>query len=133
MTEQDGIRLFGVLLDLVALSLSRRSRGRTAEASCFSDATVLALRRTVHERLREQGLTVTAVASAVGISERYVHKLFERSGTTFSHYVMERRLDGAAADLKDPELVNREILMQEQEHQIDLATVLGIDVPDVSK
>jgi len=26
----------------------------------------------------------------------------------------------------------REILRQEQEHQIDLATALGIDVPDVS-
>jgi bacterioferritin len=25
----------------------------------------------------------------------------------------------------------REILVQEQEHQIDLATALGIDVPDV--
>jgi bacterioferritin len=27
----------------------------------------------------------------------------------------------------------REILIQEQEHQIDLATALGIDVPDVSR
>jgi bacterioferritin len=27
----------------------------------------------------------------------------------------------------------REILVEEQEHQIDLATALGIDVPDVSK
>jgi bacterioferritin len=27
----------------------------------------------------------------------------------------------------------REILVQEQEHQIDLATALGVDVPDVSK
>jgi bacterioferritin len=27
----------------------------------------------------------------------------------------------------------REILRQEQEHQIDLATALGIDVPDISK
>ena len=27
----------------------------------------------------------------------------------------------------------REILRQEQEHQIDLATALGIDVPDVSE
>ena len=109
MTEQDGVRLFDVLLDLVALSLSRRSRKQTVEAPCFADATALALRRTVQERLREQGLTVAAIASTVGISERYVHKLFERSGTTFSHYVMERRLDGAAADLKDPELAGREI------------------------
>jgi len=58
----------------------------------------------IHERLREPGLTVAAVAGAVGISERYVHKLFERSGTTFSDYVMDRRLVGAAADLRDPAL-----------------------------
>jgi AraC family transcriptional regulator, positive regulator of tynA and feaB len=109
MAEADSIRLFGVLLDLVALSLSRRSGRQAAEAACFADATALALRRTVHERLREQGLTVAAVANTVGISERYVHKLFERSGTTFSHYVVERRLDGAAADLKDPALADREI------------------------
>jgi len=104
MTEEDGIRLFDVLLDLVALSLSRRSRAQAAEAVNFADATVLALRRAIHERLRQPGLKVAAVAGAVGISERYVHKLFERSGTTFSDYVMDRRLVGAAADLKDPAL-----------------------------
>ncbi|MBC7772565.1 MAG: ferritin-like domain-containing protein, partial [Pyrinomonadaceae bacterium] len=27
----------------------------------------------------------------------------------------------------------REILVQEQEHQIDLATALGVDVPDMSE
>jgi AraC family transcriptional activator of tynA and feaB len=109
MAEQDSVRLFDVLLDLVALSLSRRSRAQTAEAASFADATVLALRRAIHERLREPGLTVAAVAGAVGISERYVHKLFERSGTTFSDYVMDRRLVGAAADLKDPALGGRGI------------------------
>lgn len=109
MAEEDSVRLFDVLLDLVALSLSRRSRTQTAEAINFADATVLALRRAIHERLREQGLTVATVAGAVGISERYVHKLFERSGTTFSDYVMQQRLDGAAADLRDPAMPGREI------------------------
>jgi AraC-like DNA-binding protein len=109
MAEEDSVRLFDVLLDLVALSLSRRSRAQTAEAASFADATVLALRRAIHERLREPGLTVAAVAGTVGISERYVHKLFERSGTTFSDYVMDRRLMGAAADLKDPALGRRGI------------------------
>ena len=59
--------------------------------------------------LRKRGLTVAAVAASVGISERYVHKLLELSGTTFSDYVMERRLDGAAADLKNPDLAERDI------------------------
>ncbi|MCW2223729.1 AraC-like DNA-binding protein [Bradyrhizobium japonicum] len=109
MAEEDSIRLFDVLLDLVALSLSRRSRAQTAEAAGFADATALALRRAVHERMREPGLTVANVARAIGISERYVHKLFERAGTTFSDYVMDRRLDGAARDLSDPAKVDQAI------------------------
>jgi AraC-like DNA-binding protein len=109
MTEESGVRLFHVLLDLVALALSHRARPRTTEAASFADATALALRRAIHARLSEQGLTVAAIAGAVGISERYVHKLLKRSGTTFSDYVMERRLDGAAADMRNPALAQRGI------------------------
>ena len=43
------------------------------------------------------------------ISERYVHKLFERAGTTFACYVMERRLEGVARDLRDPAMAGRAI------------------------
>jgi AraC family transcriptional regulator, positive regulator of tynA and feaB len=109
MAEADSVRLFGVLLDLVAVSLSRRSRAGTAEATGFVDATWLALRRAIQERLRKQGLTVAAVAAAVGISERYVHKLFERTGSTFAEFVIDRRLDGAAADLRNPAMAGQEI------------------------
>jgi AraC family transcriptional regulator, positive regulator of tynA and feaB len=109
MAEADAVRLFGVLLDLVAVSLSRRSRAGTAEANSFADATWLALRRAIQDQLRKQRLTVAEVAAAVGISERYVHKLFERTGSTFADYVIEQRLDGAAADLKNPAMAGQEI------------------------
>ncbi len=98
-SEQDGVRLFDVLLDLVAMALSRPSRDRAEHT--MADALGLKLRRVIQERLRRPDLSVRGVAAAVGISERYVHKLFERTGTSFSHYVMGRRLDGAAADLRD--------------------------------
>ena len=107
--EEENARLFGVLLDLVALSLSRGSRARSAEVTSLVDATWLALRRAVHRRLREPGLTAAAVAASVRISERYVHKLFERAGTTFACYVMERRLEGVARDLRDPAMAVRAI------------------------
>lgn len=109
MVEGDAVRLFGVLLDLVAVSLSRRGRAGTAEATDFVDATWLALRRAIQDRLHRQGLTVAAVAAAVGISERYVHKLFERTGSTFAEYVIDRRLDAAAADLRNPEMAGQDI------------------------
>src|SRR5262245_33593496 len=43
LPEADSVRLFGVLLELVAVALSRRSRPRTAEATGVVDATALVL------------------------------------------------------------------------------------------
>jgi AraC-like DNA-binding protein len=108
MPEEDSTRLFGVLLDLVALSLSRGGR-RGAEPMSLVEATWIALRRAVDSRLREPGLTAAPVALSVGISERYVHKLFERAGMTFASYVMGCRLDGAARDLKEPGMIGSPI------------------------
>ncbi|MGJ4962035.1 helix-turn-helix domain-containing protein [Bradyrhizobium sp. HKCCYLRH3061] len=109
LAPDDASALFGVLLDLVALSLARRGRRETHATTSFADATTLALRRAIHERVREPGLTVATIASVVGISERYVHKLLARAGTSFSELVMERRLDGAARDLRDPAGCGRDI------------------------
>lgn len=106
-SEDDSVRLFGVMLDLVALSLSRQSRAHMVEAAGFADATSLALHRAVHDRIRRADLSPSAVAAVVGISERYVHKLFERTGSTFAHYVIDRRLDGAAGDLRNPAMAAR--------------------------
>ncbi|UFZ05251.1 helix-turn-helix domain-containing protein [Bradyrhizobium ontarionense] len=109
LAPDDAAALFGVLLDLVALSLSRGSRSEAQATASFADATTLALRRAIHDRLREPGLTVAAIASTVGISERYVHKLLARAGTSFSELVIARRLDGAARDLRDPGCASRDI------------------------
>lgn len=109
MSAADAARLFGVLLDLVALSLSRSSRAGVKEATSLSEATLLSLRRAIDARLRQPGLRVADIAAAVGISERYVHTLLARSGTTFSEDVMQRRLDGIAADLRDPACASHEI------------------------
>jgi AraC family transcriptional activator of tynA and feaB len=109
MTEDEGVGLFRALTELVAISLSRQSRARTAEAESLADATMVALKRAIYQRLREPGLAVADIAEAVGISERYVHKLFARSGSGFTDYVIERRLDGIARDLGDPAMANRAI------------------------
>ncbi|NPU64307.1 helix-turn-helix domain-containing protein [Bradyrhizobium sp. 83012] len=109
LVPDDAAALFEVLLDLVALSVSRRSRREARATASFADATTLALRRAIHARLREPRLTVATIASAVGISERYVHKLLARAGTSFSELVMARRLDGIARDLRDPACAGRDI------------------------
>ncbi|KYK44054.1 AraC family transcriptional regulator [Bradyrhizobium liaoningense] len=109
MTEHEGVLLFRALIELVAVSLSRRSRAGAAESESLADATTLAVKRAIHRRLRQPGLAVADVAGAVGISERYVHKLLARSGLSFTDYVIDRRLDGAAKDLRDPAMADRAI------------------------
>ncbi|TCU65059.1 AraC family transcriptional regulator [Bradyrhizobium sp. R2.2-H] len=109
MSEDEGVRLFRVLIELVAVSLSRRGRAGAAESESLADATALALKRAIHRRLREPGLAVADVAEAVGISERYVHKLLARSGSSFTDYVIDHRLDGAARDLADSAMADRAI------------------------
>lgn len=109
MTEDEGVRLFRALIELVAVSLSRRSRAGAAESERLADATTLALKRAIHRRLREPGLAVADIADAVGISERYVHKLLARSGASFTDYVIDHRLDGAARDLRNPAMADRAI------------------------
>ncbi len=56
----------------------------------------------VERRLDDPGLTPARVAQSEGISERYLQKLFEGGGDNFSHYVRERRLQRAWADLANP-------------------------------
>lgn len=109
MSEDESVHLFRALIELVAVSLSRHSRAGTAEAESLADATTLAVKRAIHRRLREPGLAVADVAEAVGISERYVHKLLARSGSSFTDYVIDHRLDGAARDLGDPAMADRAI------------------------
>jgi AraC-like DNA-binding protein len=104
MPEPHAIRLFGILLELVAVSLSSRGQSRAAESESVADATNLAVTSAIRRRLQEPGLAVADIAADVGISERYVHKLLARAGHSFTDYVIEARLDGAARDLKDPAL-----------------------------
>ncbi|WP_025032604.1 helix-turn-helix domain-containing protein [Bradyrhizobium sp. DOA9] len=109
MSEDEGVRLFRALIELVAVSLSRGSRVHAAEAESLADATTLAVKRAIHRRLRQPGLAVADVADAVGISDRYVHKLLARSGSGFTDYVIDHRLDGAARDLRNPAMAERAI------------------------
>ena len=49
-------------------------------------------------------LTLECVAGAVGISKRFVHKLFEQHGIRYGAYLLSRRLELARAQLEDVNL-----------------------------
>jgi acetamidase/formamidase/AraC-like DNA-binding protein len=65
--------------------------------------------QTIERRLDDAALTPARVAQSEGISERYLQKLFEGVGDNFSHYIRERRLQRAFADLSNPLEAHRSI------------------------
>jgi len=65
--------------------------------------------QTIERRLDDPELTPARVAQAEGISERYLQKLFEATGDHFSHYLRERRLQRACADLVNPAMAQQAV------------------------
>ena len=58
--------------------------------------------QTIERKLDDPDLTPARVAAIEGISERYLQKLFEGSGSSFTHYLRERRLQRTSAELSNP-------------------------------
>ncbi|MGQ9369184.1 acetamidase/formamidase family protein [Azospirillum sp. ST 5-10] len=56
----------------------------------------------IDSRLSEPELALCDVARAVGMSVRYLQRLFERRQESFSSYVRRRRLDRCKGELQDP-------------------------------
>ena len=58
--------------------------------------------------LKEGDVSVATVAARHRVSPRYLHKLFEREGVTFSEFVLDQRLTRAHRLLSDPRRAQRE-------------------------
>ena len=70
-----------------------------------------AVRAFIDNNLEWGDLSPSSAARAIGISLRQLHLLFEPTGTSFSRYVMSRRLDRARCALADPDRSVLEIAM----------------------
>jgi AraC-like DNA-binding protein len=69
-----------------------------------------AILREIEQRIGDPELTAITVANVLGITARYVHLLLEETGARFSHHVLDRRLEKAAALLRDPQWHDRLII-----------------------
>jgi AraC-like DNA-binding protein len=56
----------------------------------------------IEKRLGEQDLSIASIATAFGITARYVHTVFEADEHTVSEYIQTRRLQEAATTLVHP-------------------------------
>src|SRR5262249_24426490 len=61
-----------------------------------------AIKNDIVGRLGDSDLTLTAVAARHRVTPRYIHKLFEGDGTTFTRFVLVQRLDLACRMLRTP-------------------------------
>lgn len=101
-------RLLMNSLDLLVTALALGEHGVVNHGS-LRNATSLRVRYYVEDHLTESDLGAARIAAAIGISSRYVHRLFEDEGETLGEFVQRRRLERCAQALKDPGQRNRSV------------------------
>jgi AraC-like DNA-binding protein len=89
--------------DLLALALgATRDAAETARVRGLRAARLLAIKDDVLANLHQPELTLDAIAARQRVTPRYVQKLFEAEGTTFSQFVRDQRLAQAHRMLVNP-------------------------------
>ncbi len=106
MPSATSARLFDMLLDLTAMVLAGEEHARVDAAQARGDAILLRLKSMIARRLHDPQLNAAECASAAGISQRYMQKLFARQGQTFGGHVLQERLLAAAAHLREPAMAH---------------------------
>ena len=91
--------LFETILNLVPLTAGQHTSDDDASGNAIASATQLSLLRYIDRALDDPELSVSKVASSFRISKRYLHKLLEPLGTSFSKYVLGKRLELVSLDL----------------------------------
>jgi len=98
------------LCDLVAATLgATRDAAAVAEGRGIRAARLCAIKADIEAHLASGGLSPDAVAKRQQISDSYIRKLFESEGTSFSQFVLGRRLERARRMLADPRWTSRSI------------------------
>jgi AraC-like DNA-binding protein len=98
------------ILDLVVLALGAQGDARRlAEERGARAARRSAILREIDRRSGDPELNANALAHVLGITPRYVHLLLEETGHSFTHHVLEKRLERATALLRDPQWHDRKI------------------------
>jgi AraC-like DNA-binding protein len=96
--------------DLVALAIgATRDASELARDRGLRAARLNAAQGDIVRRLEEEALTIADVAGRLGVTPRYLQRLFEAEGTTFTEYVMQQRLARAYRMLADPRFLNRTV------------------------
>jgi AraC-like DNA-binding protein len=96
--------------DLVALTLgATRDTAGAAQDRGVTAARLAAAKTFITRNSSRRELSVGAVAAYLGVSPRYVQRLFETDGTTFSEFLLDQRLTRAHRMLSAPQSRRRPV------------------------
>lgn len=91
------------LLEFLVSSLADDESTQTMVAGTSTQtANLHRISQMIESRLGDPDLTINKCAEEAGVSPRYLQKLFEAVGESFSHYVRARRLERCRSDLINP-------------------------------
>jgi AraC-like DNA-binding protein len=87
--------------DLLVLALgASNDAAELARGRGLSNARLRAMKDDIRKHCHHPDLSVHTVAASHGVSARYVQRVFEESGTTFTQYITEQRLAAAYKALR---------------------------------
>jgi len=96
--------------DLIAATIGATRDGRAiAEGRGIAAARLRSIMADITANLGHGDLSVADVARRHRVTPRYIHKLFENEGLTFSSFVLGQRLSRAHRTLSDPRFADRNI------------------------
>jgi AraC-like DNA-binding protein len=96
--------------DLMALAIgATRDAAEIAKSRGARAARLRAIKQDIATRLDQPGLSVATIAARHRVKPRWVQRLFESDGTTFTEYVLAQRLVAAHRLLTDPLLANQKV------------------------
>jgi AraC-like DNA-binding protein len=98
------------LRDLVAFTLGATCEAADAARSRgIRAARLKAAKTNIIENISRRDISIGSVASHLGVTPRYLQRLFESDGTTFSAFLLERRLARAHRMLCEPQFAQRQV------------------------
>jgi AraC-like DNA-binding protein len=96
------------IYDLIAMTLgATRDAAEIAKGRGVRAARLKAIKDDIVRHLGDEALSVGAVAARHAVTPRYVQRLFEETGATFTEYVVGQRLSRAHRLVTDPRLADR--------------------------
>ncbi len=103
LPPEAGYAIVRHVCDLAALSIGAgRDGAHIAQGRGLAAARLQAIKTHVNGAIGPYPLSIDEVAADQGVTARYVRKLFEAEGLSFTNYVVERRLARAHTLLTEP-------------------------------